>query len=69
LEQLPNAAERVKPTEGAAELAEAHAVLQCRVAGRHSAGDHVVIFGRIVAGNLQTEGRPHVHVRKNGLNY
>ena len=70
LEQLPNAAARAtRPEGGAAALTEAHAVLQCRAAGRHATGDHVVVFGQIVAGRLQNEDRPHVHIRKNGLNY
>jgi flavin reductase (DIM6/NTAB) family NADH-FMN oxidoreductase RutF len=70
LEQLPNAAARLSRSDGgAAALTEAHAVLQCRAAGRYATGDHVVVFGHIVAGHLQSEDRPHVHIRKNGLNY
>ena len=70
LEQLPNAEARLTRHEGgAAALTEAHAVLQCRVTGRHATGDHLIVFGQIVAGRLQSEDRPHVHIRKNGLNY
>ena len=33
------------------------------------AGDHVVIFGEVLAGGILREGDPTVHLRKNGLSY
>lgn len=50
-------------------LAAALAWVECRVTGEHPAGDHVVLFGEVVDGRLARDGEPHVHVRKNGLNY
>lgn len=50
-------------------LSAAHAVLQCEVVADMGAGDHRLYVGRVVAGALQTDARPWVHVRKNGLKY
>ena len=50
-------------------LAESLAVLECRMVGRHSAGDHDLIIGAVTAGRLLTEGHPMVHIRKNGFHY
>jgi flavin reductase (DIM6/NTAB) family NADH-FMN oxidoreductase RutF len=51
-------------------LSDAHAILDCRVAGRADAGgDHVLVVGRVVGGRVLHDGRPTVHVRKSGLNY
>jgi flavin reductase (DIM6/NTAB) family NADH-FMN oxidoreductase RutF len=61
--------EVMRHREGAPTLPAAHAVLDCRVAGRHSAGDHVLIVARVVAGRVQHEGRPGVHVRRSGAHY
>jgi flavin reductase (DIM6/NTAB) family NADH-FMN oxidoreductase RutF len=50
-------------------LSAAHAVLDCRVASKYAAGDHVLVVARVVAGKLQNDGRPGVHVRRSGLHY
>jgi flavin reductase (DIM6/NTAB) family NADH-FMN oxidoreductase RutF len=50
-------------------LAGALAWLDCRVAGEHSPGDHVVVFGVVEHGDLLRTGDPAVHLRKNGLEY
>ena len=50
-------------------LCEALAYLECRVVARHAAGDHDLILGRVVAGQLFSEGHPMVHVRKSGMHY
>jgi flavin reductase (DIM6/NTAB) family NADH-FMN oxidoreductase RutF len=50
-------------------LAAAHAYLDCRVAGRCDAGDHVLVVARVVAGAVLHPGGPITHVRKNGLKY
>jgi flavin reductase (DIM6/NTAB) family NADH-FMN oxidoreductase RutF len=50
-------------------LQEALAFLECRVVARHSAGDHDLVIGRVVRGQLLGEGQPMVHVRKSGLHY
>ncbi len=47
----------------------AHAYLACRVVGRHDAGDHVLVVGRVEGGGVLHDGKPTVHVRKNGLRY
>lgn len=49
-------------------LDEALAWVECRVAGEHNAGDHVVVFGVVEAGS-GAAGAPLVHTRKNGLRY
>jgi flavin reductase (DIM6/NTAB) family NADH-FMN oxidoreductase RutF len=60
----------VQRPEGAAPmLCDALAYLDCRVAACHAAGDHFLIIGRVVAGRVLGEGKPMVHVRKNGLRY
>jgi len=67
---LPNAMERIlRPTGETAVLKEALAVLHCRVVGRCPAGDHQLILGQVVSGNVNSDSRPHVHIRKSGLNY
>jgi flavin reductase (DIM6/NTAB) family NADH-FMN oxidoreductase RutF len=53
----------------AAVLADAHAWIDCRVAGRFDAGDHVLIVGRVVGGKVLHEGKPTTHVRKSGKHY
>jgi flavin reductase (DIM6/NTAB) family NADH-FMN oxidoreductase RutF len=50
-------------------LCEALAFLECRVMTRISAGDHDLIIGRVVHGEMLSEGHPMVHVRKSGLHY
>jgi len=50
-------------------LTAALAWLDCRVVTRLDAGDHVVIVGRVVDATVNQDGKPAVHVRKNGLNY
>ncbi len=53
----------------AAILTDAHAYLDCRVAQRHSVGDHTLVVASVIAGRIQHEGRPGVHVRRNGSHY
>src|SRR5262245_4253093 len=50
-------------------LAAALAVLHCQVVEAFPTGDHQLFIGRINDGALRAEGRPWVHIRKNGLNY
>lgn len=50
-------------------LTEALAYLECEVAARFNAGDHDLLLGRVLAGEVLDEGQPMVHVRKNGLHY
>jgi len=50
-------------------LAGALAWLECEVTGEHETGDHVVVFGRVTAGEKLREGEPSLHVRRNGLSY
>lgn len=58
-----------RPVEGGIVLANALAWLHCRVVTKSNAGDHDLLIARVTAGKLQGEGRPMVHVRKNGLTY
>jgi flavin reductase (DIM6/NTAB) family NADH-FMN oxidoreductase RutF len=50
-------------------LTGALAWLDCELTGEHETGDHVVVFGRITAGERLREGDPAIHLRKNGLGY
>jgi flavin reductase (DIM6/NTAB) family NADH-FMN oxidoreductase RutF len=50
-------------------LTAAHAILDCRLAAMHDADDHVLIVARVVAGKMQHDGRPGVHIRRSGLHY
>jgi len=50
-------------------LPAAHAILDCRVASKLKTGDHILIVAEVVAGKLQHEGRPGVHVRRSGMHY
>ena len=51
-------------------LPDALGHLLCRVAGQFSGGDHEIVVGNVVGGQLrQADGKPYVHVRKNGLRY
>jgi flavin reductase (DIM6/NTAB) family NADH-FMN oxidoreductase RutF len=50
-------------------LQEALAFLECRVVARHPAGDHDIVIGKVVRGQLLAEGQPMVHVRKSGMHY
>lgn len=50
-------------------LSEALAWLECELSGEFDAGDHVVVFGKVVAGEQLHEGDPSIHLRKNGLGY
>ena len=50
-------------------LLAAHAYLDCRVVGRFPAGDHVLVLGRVVGGEVLHEGKPATHVRRSGAHY
>ena len=50
-------------------LLASHAYLVCRVVNRVDAGDHVLVIARVTAGAVLHDGKPTVHVRKNGLRY
>ena len=58
-----------RPNGAAPVLNEALAYLECRVAGRVSAGDHDLLIGLVVGGAMLSDGQPMVHVRKNGSHY
>jgi flavin reductase (DIM6/NTAB) family NADH-FMN oxidoreductase RutF len=59
-----------RPAGEAPVLLDALGHLHCRVAGQLTAGDHEVLIGTVVAGQVrQADGKPMVHVRKNGLRY
>jgi flavin reductase (DIM6/NTAB) family NADH-FMN oxidoreductase RutF len=50
-------------------LVEGVAFLECRVVARHAAGDHDLVIGRVVRGQLLSDGEPMVHVRRSGMHY
>ncbi len=50
-------------------LSESLAWFECEFSGEFDAGDHVVVFGKVVAGEQLHAGDPSVHLRKNGLGY
>jgi flavin reductase (DIM6/NTAB) family NADH-FMN oxidoreductase RutF len=50
-------------------LRDALAYLDCRVAARYPAGDHDLVIGHVVRGEMLREGHPMVHIRRNGMHY
>lgn len=51
-------------------LRDALGYLACRLATRIVTGDHELLVGVVEGGKLlQADGKPYVHVRKNGLRY
>jgi flavin reductase (DIM6/NTAB) family NADH-FMN oxidoreductase RutF len=58
-----------RPSGVAVLTADALAWLDCRVANQVPVGDHVLVVGRIVGGDVLKAGRPAVHVRNSGLHY
>jgi len=50
-------------------LGEALAFLECRVVARFPAGDHDLVIGRVLRGEMLNDGHPMVHVRKSGTHY
>jgi 3-hydroxy-9,10-secoandrosta-1,3,5(10)-triene-9,17-dione monooxygenase reductase component len=56
-------------TLGVPVLTDSLAYLECKVYSTTEAGDHMIIIGEVVNGELLKEGEPAVHIRKNGFNY
>jgi flavin reductase (DIM6/NTAB) family NADH-FMN oxidoreductase RutF len=50
-------------------LCDALAYLECRVAARHSVGDHDLVVGLVVRGEMLGDRHPMVHIRRNGMHY
>ena len=50
-------------------LADAIAVLGCRVTGCHRLGDHDLLVGQVAAARGQDGIKPYVHLRTSGLSY
>ena len=50
-------------------LTDALAWLDLEHAGEYDAGDHIVVFGTVTAGDTFRDGDPSTHLRKNGLEY
>lgn len=50
-------------------LLAAHAFLDCRVAVRVDVGDHVLVIGNVLGGEVLNDSRPATHVRKSGRHY
>ena len=48
---------------GAPVLHDALAYIDCRIEGEHDAGDHIIVVGRVLALELQHEGRPLLFFR------
>lgn len=59
----------VRAGSGSPVLGDALAWLDCRIRGRHDAGDHIVVFGEVIEASVQRAGDPSIHLRKNGLSY
>ncbi len=57
------------PDNGPAVLGDALAYLTCQVVQRVTVGDHDLLIGEVVAGRTLRDGKPRIHIRKNGLNY
>jgi flavin reductase (DIM6/NTAB) family NADH-FMN oxidoreductase RutF len=55
--------------EGPPILLAALGYLRCRLVQRLSVGDHDLLIGEVLSGEILNEGKPRVHVRKSGLTY
>jgi flavin reductase (DIM6/NTAB) family NADH-FMN oxidoreductase RutF len=55
--------------ETAPVLLASHAYLDCRMQGRFDVGDHVLVVGQVLGGEVLHEARPATHVRKSGTHY
>jgi flavin reductase (DIM6/NTAB) family NADH-FMN oxidoreductase RutF len=58
-----------RPAGAAPVLCDALAYLDCRVSQRVPTGDHHLVIGTVVGGRVLDDGKPMVHIRKNGLRY
>ncbi len=58
-----------RPEGEAPEIPEALAILRCRLRSRLPAGDHDLVIGEIVSGDLPQPGKPMIHVRNRGTHY
>ncbi|HEY2880965.1 MAG TPA: flavin reductase family protein [Pirellulales bacterium] len=51
-------------------LADALGHLECRPIGQTKSGDHIIFLAEVLAGSVSSvDGKPYVHLRKNGLKY
>jgi flavin reductase (DIM6/NTAB) family NADH-FMN oxidoreductase RutF len=50
-------------------LAEGLAWFECRIVSEAPSSDHVLLLAEVEAAALLREGEPHVHLRRNGLDY
>jgi flavin reductase (DIM6/NTAB) family NADH-FMN oxidoreductase RutF len=50
-------------------LCDALAFLECRVVARHATGDHDLVIGQVLRGEMLSEGHPMVHIRRSGMHY
>jgi flavin reductase (DIM6/NTAB) family NADH-FMN oxidoreductase RutF len=50
-------------------LRDALAFLECRVVARQDAGDHNLVIGDVIRGEVLSEGHPMVHIRRSGMHY
>lgn len=59
-----------RSAEDGLHLSAALACLDCRVVSQwDTGGDHILVIGQILDGQIRHEGRPTVHIRKSGLHY
>jgi flavin reductase (DIM6/NTAB) family NADH-FMN oxidoreductase RutF len=50
-------------------LADALGYMECRPLGHVDSGDHRIFLAEIVSAQSNGEGKPYIHLRKNGLRY
>lgn len=50
-------------------LTDSISYLECKVYSTTEAGDHIVVLGEVVSGELLNDNEPAVHIRKNGFSY
>lgn len=50
-------------------LAESLAWLECREIERAPCGGHVLVIGQVLAGARLRQGKPRIHLRRNGFTY
>lgn len=55
---------------GAVRLKDAKSVIECKFMSKAEPGDHEVVFAEVTNSHIMSdEGKPKIHIRKNGLDY
>ncbi len=68
-EQAFTGIDHAHASTGPAVLDMAHSYLECKVNDLVPIGDHHLLIGEVIHGELRSEFPPYIHLRKSGLRY